>query len=479
MINKYDVAIIGCGIIGASLAYELSRYKTRVVVLEKENDICCGTTKANSAIIHAGYDPQPGTLMAELNVKGCQMAKELCADLGVPYRQTGSLVLAFDDTDMQTLNTLYRRGVENSVPGLRLLSRDELRAIEPEVSESAIGALYAPTAAIVSPWEYGIALAETAVKNGVDLLLSTEVLSITDESDHWSLQTKDQVIKADFVINAAGVNSDIIHNMVAEPAFKITPSKGEYYLLDKSEGDRVRHVVFQCPTVNGKGVLVSPTVHGNLIVGPNAVATNREDLATTGEGLDFIRNSAVRSVPSISFGENIRNFAGLRANSDVDDFIIGICARHFVDLAGIKSPGLTAAPAIAVHAVGLLKDDGLKLENKEHWNGTRKRIRFSELTPEERAQLISNNPAYGRVVCRCETITEGEIIDTLRSPIPAHTVDGVKRRAGSGMGRCQGGFCAPRIVEIISREYQIPPEQVLQDGEGSFILAEHTKRREI
>jgi glycerol-3-phosphate dehydrogenase len=474
----YDVAIIGCGIVGAAMAFELSKYELDIVVVEKENDICCGTTKANSAIIHAGYDPLPGTLMAKLNVMGSQMAKELSAALDIPYKQTGSLVLAFDEEDLKTLNVLYERGLKNSVPGLKLLDKDEVLRIEPEISENVVGALYAPSAAIINPWEYGIALAETAVQNGATLLLSSEVLSITDDESVWNIHTSSEDICARYIINAAGVNSDIIHNMVAKPSFRIEPNKGEYFLLDKSEGNRVQHIIFQCPSKTTKGVLVAPTVHGNLIVGPNASQTDREDVSNTRDGLDYVRTAAVRSVPSISFRDNIRNFAGVRANSDKEDFIIENSAPRFIDLAGIKSPGLSAAPAIAVYATELLQNDGLALEKKSNWIGTRKKVRFSELSTEEKNKHISENPAYGRVICRCETITEGEIIDSLRGPIPALTIDGVKRRTGSGMGRCQGGFCGPRILEIIAREHNIAPEDIFQDKQGSYILTGQTKREE-
>ena len=473
----YDAAIIGGGIIGAAAAYELSRYRLSTVVLEKRNDVCDATTKANSAIIHAGYDPAPGTLMAKLNVQGAALAKELCAALDVPYRQTGSLVLAFDRRDLDTLRALYERGVQNGVPGLALLSASEVRALEPALAENVTGALYAPSAAIVSPWEYGIALAETAVRNGVELRRSTEVRSISRIDGGWSLQTNCGSVEAKFVVNAAGVDSAAVHNMAAEEQFRIIPNKGENYLLDKSEGARVSHVIFQCPNENGKGVLVSPTVHGNLIVGPNAQAAEDEkDVSNTAAGLEFVKQAALRSVPSVSFRDNIRNFAGLRAHSDREDFILQIAAPGFVDLAGIKSPGLSAAPAIAKYAVELLQSEGLRTEQKPEWDGTRKKVRFAKLSPEEKNRLIQRNPAYGRVICRCETVTEGEILDALHSPIPPCSIDGVKRRAGNGMGRCQGGFCGPRVLDIMAREYRVPPEAILQDGEGSYILTGETKR---
>lgn len=473
----YDVAIVGCGIIGAAAAYELSRYRLDSVVLEERNDVCDATTKANSAIIHAGYDPEPGTLMAKLNVRGAELAQELCARLDVPYRRIGSLVLAFREEEWETLGMLYRRGIRNGVKALSLLEASEVRAMEPQIAPNVVGALYAPGAAIVNPWEYGIALAETAVKNGVRLQRSTEVLSISRIDGGWRLMTNRGSVEAGFVINAAGVDADKVHNMAAEPDFSIRPSRGEYYLLDKSEGTRVSRVIFQCPTENGKGVLVSPTVHGNLLVGPNAqTVEDNGDVSNTAEGMEFVRRAALRSVPSLSFRDNIRNFAGLRAVCDQDDFVIRIAAPGFLDLAGIKSPGLSAAPAIAEYALKLLRGEGLETQEKADWDGTRKKIRFRDLGAEEKNLMIRENPAYGRVVCRCETITEGEILDALNSPIPPCSVDGVKRRAGNGMGRCQGGFCGLRVLDIMARENHVVPEEILQDNDGSWILAGETKK---
>ncbi len=473
----YDVAIVGCGIVGAATAYELSRYRLKTVVLERRNDVCDAATKANSAIIHAGYDPAPGTLMAKLNVRGAGMARELCARLDIPYRRIGSLVLALGERELPPLRKLYAQGVQNGVKGLSLLSASEARTLEPHIAPGVAGALYAPGAAVVSPWEYGIALAETAVQNGVRLLRSAQVRSIGRIEEGWRLATARGGVEAKFVVNAAGVFSDRVHNMVAPPDFSIRPVRGEYYLLDKSEGARVSHVIFQCPTRNGKGVLVSPTVQGNLIVGPNAQPVeDRLDVSNTAEGLDFVRRTALRSVPSISFRDNIRNFAGLRAVCDRDDFVIRFAAPGFLDLAGIRSPGLSAAPAIAEYAVELLRGEGLQTEEKAHWSGGRKKVRFRELDAEGKNRLIRENPAYGRVVCRCETVTEGEILDALHSPIPPRSLDGVKRRAGSGMGRCQGGFCGPRVLEIMAREYRVAPEEVLQDDDGSWILLGETRR---
>ena len=471
----YDVAIIGSGITGSACAYFLSKYRLKIAVIEKNNDVCCGTTKANSAIIHAGYDPHPETLMAKLNVKGSAMAKEICAKLDVPYNQIGSLVVAFSEEEAKTVEELFERGNANGVPDLKILNREELKEAEPMISDEALCALYAPSAAIVNPWEYGLAMAETAVRNGAEILLESEVTSIKKENGVFKITAGEKEIEAKYVINAAGVNCDDVHNMIAPPKFKVIPSAGEYYLLDKSEGKRARHVIFQCPNKDGKGVLVSPTVHGNLIVGPNADARDKDDTSTKTRCLDFVREKAVKSVPSINFRENIRNFTGVRAATDIDDFIIEFACEGFLDLAGIKSPGLSAAPAIAELTVKMLGESGLVLEEKESFTDERTHLRFKHLSDEEKNNAVKKNSAYGRVICRCETITEGEIIDALNSPIPPVSLDGIKRRAGTGMGRCQGGFCGPKVLEIMAKYKNEPFEAVLQDNTGSIILTGKTK----
>ena len=471
----YDVVIIGCGIVGAATAFELSKYRLKVRIVERENDVACGTTKANSAIIHAGYDPVPGTLMARLNVRGAALARELCAALDVPYLPCGSLVLGFSPEDQAHLEELYRRGVANGVPDLALLTGDEARAMEPNLSPAVTAALHAPTAAICSPWEYGLALAETAVRNGAELQLETAVTGLTPTEEGWRVETNRGVLEARYVVNAAGLDAQAIHEMAAPPSFAIHPSRGQYFLLDKSEGGRVGRVIFQCPNEKGKGVLVSPTVHGNLIVGPDAEPVEGDDTSTTSAGLAFVRETALRSVPSVDFRTSIRNFAGVRASTGAKDFIIELSAPHFLDLAGICSPGLSAAPAIGEYAVELLGQAGLALERKADFQASRKRIRFREMSPEEKAKLVAEHPAYGRLICRCETVTEGEILDALAGPIPPRSVDGVKRRAGAGLGRCQGGFCGPRVVELLAREQHRSPGDIPQERAGSWLLVRETK----
>lgn len=471
----YDVLIIGCGIIGAAAAFELSKYQVRIGILEKENDVADGTTKANSAILHAGYDPMPGTLMARLNVRGVALARDLCQKLDVPYRQCGSLVLAFSQEDCATLETLRERGIANGVPMLQILSREQVHQMEPNLSENVVAALYAPTAAICSPWEYCLALAETAIRNGADLHLETEVKSIEKVDGLWLVHTNKGDFSARYLVNAAGVYSDVVHDMAASHTFSIRPSRGEYYLLDKSEGTRVCHTIFQCPSKDGKGVLVSPTVHGNLIVGPNAAPVVGDDTATTAPGLDYVRTTALKSVPSIAFGQSIRNFAGVRAHAaETTDFIIQE-KDGLVDAAGICSPGLSAAPAIAEYLVDLLGQAGLPLEKRPDFFCERHRTRFKEMSAGQRAALVRQDPAFGHVICRCETVTEGEILEALHSPIPPRSVDAVKRRVNAGMGRCQGGFCGPRVVEILARELNLKPEQIQQDKNGTWLLCGETK----
>ena len=472
-----DVALIGCGVTGAAVAYQLAKKQVSVLILEAENDVSMGTTKANSAILHAGYDPEPGTSMARLNVRGSALAKEICAALDVPYKQTGSFVVAFGPEQEKTLQRLYENGAANGVPGLEILSGDEARALEPNLSPEITAALHAPSAAIVSPWEFALAMAENAVQNGADLHLETRVTGLAPTEGGWKIATTKGDFEARFVVNAAGVDAGKVHAMAAPENFVTRPCRGEYYLLDKSAGSTVGRVIFQCPTAAGKGVLVAPTVHGNLIVGPNAQdVADSADTATTAIGLARVEQSARKSVPGVDLFACIRNFAGIRANTDRPDFVIQWAAPGFLDLAGMKSPGLSAAAAVGEEAAALLQRAGLVLKEKENPVTTRKRIRFKELPGEEKAALIAREPSYGRVICRCERVTEGEIIAACHTAIPPRSIDGVKRRVGAGMGRCQGGFCGPRVMEILSRELGKSPLEIPQEGAASILLTGRTKQ---
>ena len=474
----YDIAIIGAGIIGASIFREVLKFDLKVVVIEKENDVAMGTSKANSAIVHAGYDPKVGTLMAKYNVRGNEMFEHICEELSVPFKRNGSLVLAFDEADMETIKELYDNGNKLGVKGLEILSKEQVHEKEPNIKPHILGALYAPSGSIVGPYEYTIALMENGIVNGGELKLNREVTAIEKDEIFKISTAQGEIIESRFLINAAGVYADKIHNMICKESYKITPIKGGYFVMDRSEGNLVSHTIFQCPSKRGKGVVVTPTVHGNLLVGPNADSVyDKDNVATTAENLEFIKNTSLKTTDKINFREAIRNFAGLRAYSDYGDFIIqeNRDIKGFIDVAGIKSPGLSSAPAIAEDVIKILKNAGLKAEKKENYIARREQINFMELSPKEKADLIKKDKRYGRIICICENITEGEIVDSIKRSFGRISLDGVKRRCRPGMGRCQGGFCGPRVQEIIARELNIPMEEVELDKDGSYILVGKTK----
>lgn len=475
----YDVLIIGAGVIGGSIFRELTKYNLKVSVLEKENDVSMGTTKANSAIIHAGFDPDPESVVAKYNVRGNEMYEGLCKELDVPFKRNGAMVVAFAEENMATLETLYKKGVKMGVKGLRLLSKEETLKKEPNLNDTVVGALYAPTSGIVCPFQYTIALFENAVSNGGELYLESEVVSIEKNDGIFFVKTKDgKEFKARYVVNAAGVYADKVHNMIAKEKFSIRPRTGEYIVFDKSQGRLFNSTIFPCPSKMGKGILVSPTVHGNLFIGPNAVdIDDKENKSTTQLGLDEIKKAANITTSKINYRESIRNFAGLRAISSTGDFIIeeNDDEKGFIDVAGIKSPGLTCAPAIAEDVVKILKEAGLDLERKTNFISRRKQVRFMDLSVDEKNELIKENPQYGNIVCRCESITEGEIVDAINRSFGQISIDGVKRRCRPGMGRCQGGFCSPKVLDIIAREKNISKEDVNLDKKDSFVLLEKTK----
>lgn len=469
--KKYDIAIIGAGVSGTAIARELSRYQTKICVLEREEDVCCGTSKANSAIIHAGYDAEPGSLKAKLNLRGNQMMDQLAKDLDFPFRRNGSLVLCLDEKDLPNLQKLYERGITNGVKGLQILNKEEVRAMETNISDQVIAALYAPTGGIVCPFHMTIAFAENACANGTVFHFNTEVKNIIHRQNIWEIETTKGTFEADCIINAAGVYADKLHNMVSQKKIHITPRKGEYCLLDKTAGTHVSHTVFTLPGKLGKGVLVTPTVHGNLLIGPTAAdIEDKEGVNTTREGLDEVLQKSAASVKNIPARQVITSFAGLRAHEDGDDFIIGETEKDFIDCAGIESPGLSSAPAIGEMVAELLKEK-YNLKEKEDFISTRKGITDpSKLFLEERNALIHREPTYGNIICRCEMVTEGEIIDAIRRPLGAKSLDGVKRRTRAGMGRCQSGFCSPRVMEILARELDIPVEEITKSGGNSRII---------
>ena len=469
----YDVIIIGAGVTGCAVARYLSRYQGSALVLERAEDVCCGTSKANSAIIHAGFDAAHGSLMAKMNVQGSRMVPGLAKELDFPFRRNGSLVVCMSEEDMPRLQALYENGVKNGVEGLEIVDAQRLHALEPNVSKNAVAALWAPTGGIVCPFNMTIALAENANANGVDFRFNTKVTGFTRGEEGWTVHTEQGDFRTRYVVNAAGVYADVLHNMVSPRKLHITPRRGDYCLLDRQVGGFVSHTVFQLPGKLGKGVLVSPTVHGNIIVGPTAIdIEDRDGTNTTAAGLEELISKAGISVDNLPIRQTITSFAGLRAHEDHHEFVIGEAedAPGFVDCAGIESPGLTSAPAIGLTVAELLREK-LGLREKEDFIATRKGLLDPKsLTWDAYQALIRENPAYGQIICRCEQVTEGEIIEAIHRPLGARSLDGVKRRTRAGMGRCQAGFCSPRVMEILARELGVSQAEITKCGGASRLI---------
>lgn len=469
----YDVIIIGAGVTGCAVARYLSRYQGSALVLERAEDVCCGTSKANSAIIHAGFDAAHGSLMARMNVQGNRMLPELAKELDFPFRRNSSLVVCMSEEDMPRLRALYENGVKNGVEGLEIVDAQRLHELEPNVSKNAVAALWAPTGGIVCPFNMTIALAENANANGVDFRFNTKVTGFARGEEGWTVHTEQGDFQTRYVVNAAGVYADVLHNIVSARKLHITPRRGDYCLLDRQVGGFVSHTVFQLPGKLGKGVLVSPTVHGNIIVGPTAIdIEDRDGTNTTAAGLEELIAKAGISVDNLPIRQTITSFAGLRAHEDHHEFVIGEAedAPGFVDCAGIESPGLTSAPAIGLTVAELLREK-LGLRKKEDFIATRKGLLDPKsLTKEAYQALIRESPAYGQIICRCEQVTEGEIIDAIRRPLGARSLDGVKRRTRAGMGRCQAGFCSPRVLEILARELGVSQAEITKCGGASRLI---------
>lgn len=449
----YDVIIIGGGVTGCAAAAELAKYQLDVCLVEKESDVCEGTSKANSAIVHAGFDAEPDTLKAKLNVRGNAMIAELSDKLDFAFKNNGAMVLCFEEDRLTDLKKLREKGEKNGVAGLEILSGDEARAREPRLSKEVKYALYAPTSGIVCPFEMTLAFAENAYSNGVEFRLSTEVTAIEKISEGWKVTTDKGEILGRYIFNCAGVYADKIAEMANAGDFRIIPRKGEYMLMDKDAGETVSHTIFQLPTKMGKGVLVTPTVHGNLLVGPTAEdIDDKENTSTTAGGLAEIRAKSALSVEGLPFGKVITGFTGLRAVGDTNDFIINEGAEGFFNAAGIESPGLTSAPAIAEMLREMLSKKTDLTPKTDHIDTRKGVVHFAELSREEQNALIAKDPTYGNIVCRCETITEGEIRDAINRPLGAVTLDGVKRRTRAGMGRCQAGFCSPKTILLLAEK---------------------------
>lgn len=466
---RYDVAIIGAGVVGAMAARELSRYDLKICLLEKENDVAMGASRANSGIIHGGYDPIPGTLKAKMNTAGVPLLYEAAEELNVHYKNNGSFVCAFGEDEDPAIDALYERGLANGIEKLQILTGEEARAMEPNLSEKVTRVLYIPTAGIICPYDLTIAAAGNAMDNGVELLRNFEVVSI--ENGFTVTAADGRTVECEYLLNCAGGFSDKVARMVGDDFFTIIPRAGEYMLLDKSEGSRVKHTIFQVPSKEGKGILVSPTVDGNLLTGPTALKVETpESVETTSEGLAMVSRLAAKSVPSVNFRQVITSFSGVRSSAHGDDFIIRASEANCkcVHTGAIDSPGLTSCVAIAKYAVELLEKQGLMLKAKENWNGRRENTRaFREMTDEEKDAFIKENPDYGKIVCRCETVSEGEIRAAIRRNPPAYDIDAVKRRTRSGMGRCQGGFCSPYVMLLIAEEQGMNMEDVTKSGPGS------------
>jgi len=472
----YDIVIIGAGVVGGLIARTLAKYEQKILILEKESDVAMGATKANSAIVHAGFDAKEGSLKAKLNVRGSEMMEQVTKELGVKYKRNESLVVAFEN-EREEVEKLVARGIANGVKGIRLVEKDELHKMEPNLNDDLDSALLAPTGAIVCPYELTIAAVGNAMDNGVKLKLDFEVSGIKKENGKFVITSKDgESVETKYVINSAGVYSDKIAAMTGDCDFDVHPRRGEYMLLDRECGDFCTRTIFHIPTKMGKGILVSPTVDGNLLLGPTATdIEDKEDTKTTAEGFASVISKANNNVKNLPLNKVITSFCGLRAVGSTGDFIIKI-NDGVVTLAGIESPGLSSAPAIAEYVENLLLDAGMKAEKKADYNPIRRPAHyFKSLSMEEKNEIIKKDPRYGKIVCRCEGITEGEIVEALTNNPEATDIDGVKRRTRSGMGRCQGGFCSPTVVELIARELGVPFESVTKFGKGSIINYGKTK----
>jgi glycerol-3-phosphate dehydrogenase len=490
--KNYDIIIIGGGVIGCMTARALSRYDLSVLLIERESDIGMGASSANSAIVHAGHDPMPGSLKAEMNRLANPMWDQVSAELGIPFKRCGAYIVAVGEDEFGCLAALKERAEKNGVP-TEIISAEEMRRREPLVNPSTSGALFTPTAGMVDPFAACVASIENAIQNGVEVLTETAFTGfIMDGKKITGIHTSQGDFACRWVVNAAGTYSDeVMHAASVHPDFKVTPRRGEYYLLDKAEIE-MNNILFPVPSKVSKGILVLGSTHGNVLVGPNSQsAQDKENKSVTPEGLAEIWQGAQKLVPSITPRTIIAVFAGLRATGNAacltpgvsyhNDFMIERAAEveGLINLAGIESPGLTAAPAIAQRVTKLLKDAGEPLHEKEGWNPIRPaRPRFNHLPREEQAALVAKDPLYGRIICRCEMITEGEIVAEIHAPLPAHTYDAIKRRTWLGTGRCLGSFDMPRVVAILAHELSLPLTAISKKGPGSEFLQRQTKEVE-
>lgn len=480
-----DVVIIGGGVVGTAIARELSKYELKIILLEKEEDVAMGSSKANSGIIHAGYNADAGTLRGKLNVRANPLFDKLCSELKVPFKRIGSLLIGFNEDDLKVLKEKKENGEKMGITGMKIVSGEDLFKLEPNLNEKARFALFAPSAGIISSYEFTIALADSAVINGVKIYLDTELIDIETENRRvLGVKTSRGFIKTGIIINAAGLFSDNIAGMAGDNSIEIKAYKGEYHLFDKKWGDYVNHIIFPVPDRKSKGILVTPTVHGNLLIGPNFYAVDdKDDLGVSSAGLEEIYQGAGKLVSGLDRRDVIASYAGLRAKTEGDDFIIGHSdlVKGLINVAGIQSPGFTASPAIAEMVVDLVREylareKKQELRKKDYFQSElAQRPVFTEADLDEWDELIKKDAAYGEIICRCEKISKGEIRDAIHGPVPARSLDAVKRRTRAGAGRCQGAFCAPRVLKIIAEELGLKPTEITKKGRNSRILLTETK----
>ena len=478
--KKTDVVIIGAGAVGCAVARELSKYQIDVLVVDQRDDIGGNASKSNSAIIHTGYDATPGTLESQLVVAANPMYDELTRDLEIPFQRIGAILPAFTEEQFEKLPAIKEKAFQNHVYDVEYLSKEELLEREPELNTEVKGGLFIPRESIIDPFIHVQALAENANENGVEFLLNTEVTDIIVEAGEIkAVETSAGTIETDYVVNAAALQCDEIAAMVGKAEYKVVARRGQFYILDKNTSCKVNHIVLPIPTKVTKGKLMTPTIHGNMLVGPTAEdLDNKVDVSVTTEGLDSIYADVSKMIPGVNVRDTITQYSGLRPNRTPEGLHVDVYddLKGYVNLSGVRSTGLTLSVAMGKYVVEKLKEIGCPLALKENFKATRKGIPiFHKMSREAQEEMIQKNPLYGTVICRCETITEGEIVDAIRRPLGAKTVDAVKRRVRAGMGRCQAGFCGPRVLEILARELKVSPELINKNLKGSYMVVGKNK----
>ena len=470
----FDCLVIGAGVVGTLVARKLSSYQLDIAVIEKESDVGNIVTMANSAIVHSGYDPVPGSLKAKLNVLGNKMFDQIADELDVEFERRGSLTVALYDSQLPLLEELAKRSAENGVP-VKLLSAKEVIEMEPNINPNVKGALFAPTAGLINPFQLPVHAMENAIDNGAKLFLDEKVIGIKKVNDHFEVKCESgNVYESKLIINCAGIYSEEIHKMIEPIDYKLTPRKGEYFILDHYSDSLVKHTIFPLPSEKGKGILVTPTTGGTYLVGPSAEVTfSKDDVSTDKMTLDEVKRQALDMVPSIPFNQVIRTFAGTRPTPSTHDFIIGFAKSddHFINCSGIESPGLASSPAIAEYVVNEFVSKVLSLKKKDNFNPyVKKRVNLSKMSPEERSKFVKEHPAYGQIICNCEKISLGEILEEFESSVPPKTIKAVRKRTRAGFGKCQGGFCQPLVTTLLAKQFNLPLNKVLYQFKDSYVV---------